>query len=54
MVMFRMYFSVSWKISHLPKSRYDKELRKGMDDIQEGRVYIAEQVEAEMKKDYGI
>lgn len=36
------------------KEQIDEELKKGMDDIQEGRVYTAEQVEAEMKKDYGI
>ncbi len=36
------------------KEQIDDELKKGMDDIQEGRVYTAEQVEAEMKKDYGI
>ena len=36
------------------KEEINEKLKKGMDDIQEGRVYTAEQVEAEMKKDYGI
>lgn len=36
------------------KEQIDEELKKGTDDIQESRVYTAEQVEAEMKKDYGI
>ena len=38
----------------LIKEQFDAEIKKGMEDIQEGRVYSADVVEAEMKRDYGI
>lgn len=39
---------------NLTKEQFDIEMEKGMSDIREGRVYSAEDVEAEMKRDYGI
>lgn len=39
---------------NLTKEQFDMEIEKGMSDIKEGRVYSADEVEAEMKKDYGI
>ena len=38
----------------LTKEQFDSEIEKGMMDIREGRVYSAEAIEAEMKRDYGI
>lgn len=38
----------------LTKEQFDAEIEKGMADIREGRVYSADAVEAEMKRDYGI
>lgn len=38
----------------LTKEQFDMEIEKGMANIREGRVYSADDVEAEMKRDYGI
>lgn len=38
----------------LTKEQFDKELEKGMADIEAGRVYFADDLEAEMRKDFGI
>ncbi|MDR2024514.1 MAG: type II toxin-antitoxin system RelB/DinJ family antitoxin [Hungatella sp.] len=38
----------------LSKEEFDMELEKGMEDIREGKVFTADEVEAEMKKEYGI
>jgi len=38
----------------LSREQFDAEIEKGMDDIREGRVYSADAVEAEMKRDFGI
>jgi len=40
--------------SSLTKEQFDSEIEKGMADIREGRVYSADSVEAEMRRDYGI
>lgn len=34
--------------------KFDSEIEKGMMDVQEGRVYSADSIEAEMKRGYGI
>ena len=34
--------------------RFDKEIEKGMSDVKAGRVYSADAIEAEMKRDFGI
>jgi addiction module RelB/DinJ family antitoxin len=38
----------------LTKEQFDKEIMKGIEDINKGRVFTAEEVESEMKRDYGI
>lgn len=40
--------------SSLTKEQFDKELQKAVEDIRAGRVYTAEEVEEEMKRDFGI
>ena len=38
----------------LTKDQFDAEIGKGMEDVREGRVYSADAVEEEMRRDYGI
>ena len=38
----------------LTKEKFDKEIEKGMSDVKAGRVYSADAIEAEMKRDFGI
>ncbi len=38
----------------LTKERFDVEIQKGMDDIREGRVYSADDVEAEMQREFSV
>lgn len=38
----------------LTKEQFDAEIGKGMEDIKAGRVYSADAVEAEMRRDYGV
>lgn len=38
----------------LTKDEFDLVIQLGMDDIREGRIFTADDVEAEMKRDYGI
>ena len=38
----------------LSKPQFDTEIEKGMADIRAGRVYSADDIEAEMRRDYGI
>ena len=38
----------------LTKEQFDTEMEKGIADIREGRVYTADEVEAEMKRDFGV
>ena len=38
----------------LTKEQFDKEIEKGMSDVNAGRVYSADAIEAEMKRDFGI
>lgn len=38
----------------LTKEQFDVEIEKGMADIRAGRVYSADDVEAEMKRDFGL
>lgn len=38
----------------LTKEQFDAEMEKGMADVKAGRVYSADTVEAEMKRDSGI
>lgn len=38
----------------LTKEQFDSEMEKGIKDIQESRIYSADTIENEMKKDFGI
>lgn len=38
----------------LTKEQFDLEMKKGIDDIQEGRVHSADTIENEMKREFGI
>lgn len=38
----------------LTKEQFDSEMEKGMADIKAGRVYSADDIEAEMKRDLGV
>ena len=38
----------------LTKEQFDAEIEKGMEDIKAGRVCSADEVEAEMKREFGI
>lgn len=38
----------------LTKEQFDAEIEKGVVDIRAGRVYSADDVETEMKRDFGI
>ena len=39
---------------NLTKEQFDKEIGKGIADIKAGRVYSADAVEGEMRRDYGV
>ena len=36
------------------EKQFNAEIEKGMEDIKAGRVYSADEVEAEMKQEFGI
>lgn len=38
----------------LSKEQFDREIEAAMDDIEAGRVFSADEVEAEFRKDFGI
>lgn len=38
----------------LTKEQFDSEMEKGIEDIRESRVYSADTIENEMKRDFGI
>ncbi len=38
----------------LTNAQFDYEIQKGMDDVKNGRVFSAEEIEREMEKDFGI
>ncbi len=40
--------------SSLTKEQFDTEIEKGMNDIREGKTYSLQDVEEEMRRDYGI
>ena len=39
-------------MNELSKEQFDAEIQKGMDDIENGRVYSADEVEAEIRRMY--
>ncbi len=38
----------------MTKEQFDAEITKGMDDIEQGRVFSAEEVAAELRRDFGV
>ena len=40
--------------SSLTTEQFDKEIEKGIADVKAGRVYSADAIEAEMKRDFGL
>ena len=38
----------------LTKEQFDRELEAGMSDIKEGRVFTAEEVQDEMRREFGV
>ena len=44
------------KLAHaaVTKEQFGKEIEKGMSDVKSGRVFSADVIEAEMKRDFGI
>ena len=49
----RMCIWKQWKKPRT-KEQFNAEIEKGMEDIKAGRVYSADEVEAEMKREFGI
>ena len=38
----------------LTKEQFDSEIRKGLQNVKDGKVYTAAEVEAEMRREFGI
>ena len=38
----------------LTKEQFDSEIERGMQNVKEGKVYCADDVEAEMKREFGL
>ena len=41
-------------LASMTKEQFDAEISKGMDDIEQGRVFSAEEVAAELRRDFGV
>ena len=41
-------------LASMTKEQFDAEITKGMDDIEQGRVFSAEEVAAELRRDFGV
>ena len=41
-------------LSSMTKEQFDAEITQGMDDIEQGRVFSAEEVAAELRRDFGV
>ena len=53
-VLDRLGIPMSNAYGSLTKEQFNAEIEKGMEDIKAGRVYSADEVEAEMKQEFGI
>ena len=42
------------ELATMTKEQFDAEISKGMDDIEQGRVFSAEEVAAELRRDFGV
>ena len=38
----------------LTKEQFDSEIERGMQNVKEGKVYSADDVEAEMRREFGL
>ena len=41
-------------LATMTKEQFDAEIAKGIDDIEQGRVFSAEEVAAELRRDFGV
>ena len=41
-------------LNSMAKEQFDAEIQKGIDDMNNGKFFTADEVEAEFKRDYGI
>ncbi|MBQ8941333.1 MAG: type II toxin-antitoxin system RelB/DinJ family antitoxin [Firmicutes bacterium] len=41
-------------LGSMTKEQFDAEIQKGIDDMNNGKFFTADEVEAEFKRDYGI
>ena len=41
-------------LNSMTKEQFDAEIQKGIDDMNNGKFFTADEVEAEFKRDYGI
>ena len=41
-------------LASMTKEQFDTEISKGMDDIEQGMVFSAEEVAAELRRDFGV
>ena len=41
-------------IGQMPRKQLDKELSKGIDSIKDGKLYSADEVDAELAREFGI
>ena len=46
--------NVPMSLAAMTKEQFDAEITKGMDDIEQGRVFSAEEVAAELRRDFGV
>ena len=55
-IPFEMKLPITTPLAYgsLTKEQFDKEIEKGMADVKAGRVYSANAIEAEMKREFGI
>lgn len=50
----RLPAAVPLSYETLTKEQFDRELEAGMSDIKEGRVFMAEEVQDEMRREFGV
>ena len=53
-IPFEMKLPQTVNYGSLTREQFDAEMEKGMDDVKAGRVYSADTIEAEMKRDFDI
>ena len=55
-IPFEMKLPITQPLAYeaLTKEQFNEEIKKGLDDVKAGRVFSAEAIEDEMKRDFGI